>query len=208
MSDSSTRFKALFFHLCPQSWAPSRFSINVHWINKTGEEVRKEHLYITSHSDYWGLPSKLSDKESACGAGAIVDTVSICGSGRSSGEVNGNPLQYSCLENSMDRGAWWATVHIVSKSWTWLKLRSRLITINFSVIFWREVNLLNRYWSLFPFCLSLGDGKAFVSFILPFLLLSGFSKTLRGCGLGNIIFVGCFQWSLHCLKECTDMIWS
>ena len=105
MSDSSTRFKALFFHLCPQSWAPSRFSINVHWINKTGEEVRKEHLYITSHSDYWGLPSKLSDKESACGAGAIVDTVSICGSGRSSGEVNGNPLQYSCLENLMDMGS-------------------------------------------------------------------------------------------------------
>ena len=40
------------------------------------------------------------------------------GSGRSPGEGNGNPLQYSCLENSMDRGAWWATVHGVAKSWT------------------------------------------------------------------------------------------
>ena len=37
--------------------------------------------------------------------------VQIPGSGRSSGEVNGHPLQYSCLENAMDRGAWWATVH-------------------------------------------------------------------------------------------------
>ena len=43
---------------------------------------------------------------------------SIPGLGRSPGEGNGNPLQYSCLENSMDRGAWWATVHGVAKSWT------------------------------------------------------------------------------------------
>ena len=39
----------------------------------------------------------------------------IPGSGRSSGEGNGNPFQYSCLENPMDRGAWWATVHGVTK---------------------------------------------------------------------------------------------
>ena len=37
--------------------------------------------------------------------------------GRSPGEGNGNPLQYSCLENPMDRGAWWATVHEVARSW-------------------------------------------------------------------------------------------
>ena len=43
---------------------------------------------------------------------------SIPGSGRSLGEENSNPLQYSCLENSMDRGAWWATVHGVTKSQT------------------------------------------------------------------------------------------
>ena len=40
------------------------------------------------------------------------------GGGRSPGEGNGNPLPYSCLENPMDRGAWWATVHGVTKSWT------------------------------------------------------------------------------------------
>ena len=54
-------------------------------------------------------------KASACNAG---DPGSIPGSGRSPGEGNGNPLQYACLENSMDGGAWWATVHGVAKSWT------------------------------------------------------------------------------------------
>ena len=48
------------------------------------------------------------------------DLGSIPGSGRSSGEGNGNPLQYSCLENPMDRGAWWAIVHRVAKSQTLL----------------------------------------------------------------------------------------
>ena len=46
----------------------------------------------------------------------VGDAGSIPGSGRSPGEGNGDPLQYSCLENSMDRGAWWATVHGVTKS--------------------------------------------------------------------------------------------
>ena len=51
-------------------------------------------------------------KESACNAG---DLQSIPRLGRSPGEGNGNPLQYSCLDNSMDRGAWWVTVHGGSK---------------------------------------------------------------------------------------------
>ena len=55
----------------------------------------------------------LDGKESACNAG---DLGSILGSGRSPGEGNSNPLQYSFLENSTDRGAWWATVHRVTKS--------------------------------------------------------------------------------------------
>ena len=55
-----------------------------------------------------GFPGGSDDKESACNAG---DRALIPGSGRSPGEGNGNPLQYSCLECSMDRGAWWATVH-------------------------------------------------------------------------------------------------
>ena len=51
-------------------------------------------------------------------AGDVRDTGSIPGSGRSSGGGHGSPLQYSCLENPMDRGAWWTTVHRVTKSWT------------------------------------------------------------------------------------------
>ena len=80
-----------------------------------------------SRQDYWrGLPcSPPGDHPdpgiepmsltSTCHAG---DLRSIPGLGRSPGEGNGNPLQYSCLENPMDRGAWWATVHRVAKSWT------------------------------------------------------------------------------------------
>ena len=49
-------------------------------------------------------------------AGDVRVVSSIPGSGRSPGGGYGNPLQYSCLENSMDRGAWWATIHRVSKS--------------------------------------------------------------------------------------------
>ena len=64
-----------------------------------------------------GLPSWLSGKESACNAG---DAGSIPGSGRFSGGENGKPLQYSCLENSTERGAWWATVHGVAKGQTQL----------------------------------------------------------------------------------------
>ena len=48
----------------------------------------------------------------------LGDTSSISGSGRSPGVGNGNPLQCSCLKNSIDRGAWLATVHGVTKSWT------------------------------------------------------------------------------------------
>ena len=59
-----------------------------------------------------GLPGGSDSKESAYNAG---DLDSIPGLGRSPGEGNGNPLQYSCLENPMDRGAWWATVHGVTK---------------------------------------------------------------------------------------------
>ena len=61
------------------------------------------------------IPGSSDDKASAYNAG---DLGSIPGSGRSPGEGNGNPLQYSCLENPMDLGAWWATIHGVAKSRT------------------------------------------------------------------------------------------
>ena len=67
------------------------------------------------------FPWWFSGKESGCKAGASRDAGLILGLGRSSGEGNGSPLWYSCLENSMDRGAWWATVHGLAKSWTQVK---------------------------------------------------------------------------------------
>ena len=65
---------------------------------------------------YWRFPQKRqSVKEFACN---VKDLGSIPGSGRSSEVRNGNALQYACLENSVDRGAWWATVHGLTKSQT------------------------------------------------------------------------------------------
>ena len=62
-----------------------------------------------------GFPGDPEVKVSACNEGELG---SIPESGKSPGEGNGNPLQYSCLENPMDGGAWWATVHRVAKSRT------------------------------------------------------------------------------------------
>ena len=70
-------------------------------------------LVDSSEVDTWIWAVSVG-KESACSAG---DLGSIPQLGRSPGEGNGNPLQYPCLENLMDRGAWWAAVHGVSKSW-------------------------------------------------------------------------------------------
>ena len=65
----------------------------------------------------WGFSGDSDGKESTCNA---RDLGSIPGLGRSPGEGNGYPLRYSCLEHSMDRGAWRATVREVPQSWTWL----------------------------------------------------------------------------------------
>ena len=79
------------------------------------------YIYIYIHIAYilfyiWGgLPYSSDDKESACNAG---DLDLIPESGRCPGEGNVNPLQHSCLENPMDRGAWRAIVHGITKSWT------------------------------------------------------------------------------------------
>ena len=62
-----------------------------------------------------GFPDNAAVKNSPAHTGDIRDLGSIPGSGRSPGGGNGSPLQYSCLENSMDRGAWWATVHRVKE---------------------------------------------------------------------------------------------
>ena len=75
------------------------------------KEKKKTHIFKDDPS----FPGGSDGKESACNIG---DKSSIPGLGRSPEEGNGYPLQYSCLENSMDRGAWWAMVHGLAKSLT------------------------------------------------------------------------------------------
>ena len=75
------------------------------------------YLRLLSTVNYFsplGFPGSSDSRESACNEG---DLGSISVSGRLSGGGHGNPLQHSCLENPMDRRAWWATVHGVAKSW-------------------------------------------------------------------------------------------
>ena len=97
----------------------------------------------------------------------LRDGGSIPGSGRSSGGGHGNPLQYSCLENSMDGESWWVTVHRVAKSWIWLKwlstccvwpeaheFASCLVWLCF-MLFWIPTLLLQLAGS----CSSLGGGR-------------------------------------------------
>ena len=72
----------------------------------------------------WTSQVALAVKNAAVNAGEARDGGSIPGLRRSPGGGNGNPLQYSCLENLMDRGAWRATVHSAAKSLTWLRIHT------------------------------------------------------------------------------------
>ena len=74
--------------------------------------------YATLLKSFPDSPDDSNSKESACNVGGTGDWSLIPGLGRSPGVGNGNPPQYSCLENPVDRGARWATVHAVSKSQT------------------------------------------------------------------------------------------
>ena len=80
-------------------------------------KVNKESHHLERREIRRGFPSGASGREPAC----QCRRCSIPGLGRSRGRGHNNPLQYSCLENSMDRGTWWVTVHGVAKSRTWLK---------------------------------------------------------------------------------------
>ena len=78
----------------------------------TEKKLFKQTVYL------FGFPGDSVGKESAWDVGDIRDTGLILGSERSSVGGHSNPVQYSCLENTMDRGAWWATVHRVAQSRT------------------------------------------------------------------------------------------
>ena len=85
------------------------------WVQFLGSEDPLEEG-IATHSSILGLPGSASGKEPTCNAGDVRDAGSLPGSGRSSGGGHGNPLKYSWLENSMDRGTWQSIVHRVAKS--------------------------------------------------------------------------------------------
>ena len=107
-----------------------------------------------------GFPGSSAGKESACDAG---DLSSIPGSGKTPGEGNGYPLQYSCLENFMDRGVWQATVHGVAKSrtrlsdfhFTFFKLLSlgKFVTDQYIIQGQQllKITIWNKSWTVHPF---------------------------------------------------------
>ena len=90
----------------PQDWKMSIF-IPTPKKGRAKECSNYHAIVLISHAGR-GFPDSSVGKESACNAG---DLSLIPGLGRCPGEVNGKPLQYSCLENHMDRGAWWAAIH-------------------------------------------------------------------------------------------------
>ena len=88
---------------------------HVHWPSGPlgSHPTERERVFPSPVAPFWGFPGGSDGKESACRAG---DPGSIPGLGRSPGKGNGYPVQYSGLENSMDRGAWQAIVHWVAKN--------------------------------------------------------------------------------------------
>ena len=111
----STRYLcSLSFTIREKGWEPTREYILLQriWIPILQYFLLKYSIYCSG-----SFPDDSESEKSACNAGYPG---LIPGLGRSPGEGNGYPFQYSCLENSIDRGAWWATVHGVTKNQTWL----------------------------------------------------------------------------------------
>ena len=117
-------------------------SINhiVHGVAKRSTQLTAFHFHF--HCENRASQVTLVAKNLPANAGDIRDAASILGSGRSTGGGNGNPLQYFCLENPKDRGAWQATVHGVTKSWTWLKQFSTQVVSMSSLYEQRQIEIL------------------------------------------------------------------
>ena len=141
-----------------------------------------------------GFPGGSKVKASACNVG---DLGLIPGSGRSPGEGNSNPLQYSCLENPMDGGDWWATVHRVAESDMTERLRFHFIDLH--ILWWVYYRIKDFYKSTDSLLISLLvmrkfksrslSKKFFLTFALCSVFFNGRSKhnirklipTLRAC---------------------------
>ena len=99
-----------------------------HWSLHLPFTCCERYFYSTFHTQF-GFPGGASGQEPAASPGDGRDGGLIPGWGRSPGVGNGNPLQYSCLGNSTDRGDWRATVHGVAKSQTWLRWLSTWFSV-------------------------------------------------------------------------------
>ena len=111
-------------------WTEEPCKLQSMGLQRVGHDWTHTHIQVKNHSLFvrndinalYGTSQvALVVKNLSANAGKIRDEDSIPGLGRSPGEGNDNPLQYSCLVNPMDKGTWQATVHGVAKSWTWLK---------------------------------------------------------------------------------------
>ena len=119
----------------------SRFLSCHRKISEMGHVGKKPQWVFIKYSIFSGFPWWLSCKESSSNAGAIGDTVSIPGSGRSPGEGHNNLLQYSCLENPMDSGAWHTTFHgivRVGRDWVTKPYIQCSFVTEHCLRFWRE----------------------------------------------------------------------
>ena len=117
------KYWSFTFNISPSNEQPGLISFRMDWLDLLAVQGTLKSLLqhhsskasVLQHSGFYGFPGGSEVKASASNAG---DPGSIPGLGRSSVEGNGNPLQYSWLENPTDRGTWRATVHGVAKRWT------------------------------------------------------------------------------------------
>ena len=157
---------------------------------------------------YLGLPWWLEGKESACNAGELG---SIPGLGRSPREGNGCPLQYSCLENSMVRGAWEAIVQGVTKSWIQLSnFTHSQYVLGRKVLSFSQGLLLFGCWKAVAVRLFNADPKLLKDYILCqcghwslFLSLCSASVLIEiSLNAGNLQVLANWHWSSTC-QACT-----
>ena len=154
------------------------WSAAIHGVAKSQTQLS----HWTELSVYIDLSCSSDGKESAYNAG---DLSSIPGLRRSSGEGHGNPLQYSCLENPMERGAWWATVHGVSESDTTERLTLQLLLCIY----------VNPNLPVYPNSSFLHWCPRVCSKSVSLFLQIGFAnRVICNIGQGSITFTDTFAW--------------
>ena len=150
-------------YVCKQTGALSTEPLCFRWRGCTVKfriKFKIKSIFVNSYLCHWCFPGGTVVKNLPAIAG---DMGLIPGSGRSPGEANGNLLQYSCLGNPMDRGAWWATIHRVTKSWT--RLSTLMPTYTYLLHVWCFILSCTTGKDLF-FC------QVLLTYPLPYLFQS------------------------------------